>query len=192
MLVWSEKFETRIEVVDEQHKNLVALLDDLYESSKSGAFSVEHLNATLGQLLEYTNKHFKDEEQLMDDHQVDEKHVIIHKMEHQSFIYDLQRLSSYYLPNGDTTETVEKLVQVVTAWLTYHILGIDKAMAEQIKAIEKGMSPAKAYERYNKAEHDVVTTRLLLDAVLQMWKETNERCHALEQELASFQEKGSQ
>jgi hemerythrin len=184
MFEWSEKFETQIEIVDTQHKKLVSLLDKLCQALNTRTLTEELLNDVLQQLVQYAAQHFADEEQLMLETKVSEKHTILHKMEHHSFIYDIDRMRNYFSPDIDIFEIAEKLVQFIAAWLTYHILGIDKIMADQIKDIKLGMNPDTAYNLHRKGEYDIATTRLLFDAVLKMWKQSNDHSLRVEQQLA--------
>lgn len=92
MLVWSDKFETKINIVDTQHKKLVSLLNELYEKLESGEISDATLDNIMQQLLDYSSKHFIDEEMLMLEFKLDDRHRSVHRMEHQSFIYDLHHL----------------------------------------------------------------------------------------------------
>lgn len=184
MFPWSEKFETHIEIIDEQHKKLVAILDKLCVAVNSHELSQEELDAILKELVEYTIYHFTDEEKLMAEYKVSEKHVILHKMEHHSFTYDITRMCNYFSPDTSAMEIGEKLVQFITAWLTYHILGMDKLLADQIIDIKYNIDPEDSYQHHKKPEFDAATTRLLLDAVLKMWKESNEHSQRVEQQLA--------
>jgi hemerythrin len=186
MFEWSEKFETHIEIVDTQHKKLVALINQLCQGIETHSLSEDVINTIFMELVEYAEKHFSDEEQLMLEIQVSEKHTSLHKMEHHSFIYDIERMRNYFSPDTDIIESGERLLQFIIAWLTYHILGMDQMMAAQIHDIKQGISPDKSYELHKKGECDITTTRLLFNAVLKMWKQCNEHCHQLERELASL------
>jgi hemerythrin len=184
MFPWSEHFETHIEIIDTQHKRLVAILDKLCVAVNNHDLSQELLDQILKELVEYTIYHFTDEEKLMLENHVSEKHVLLHKMEHHSFTYDVERMCNYFSSETSALEIGENLVQFITAWLTYHILGMDKLMAFQIDDIKKGINPEGSYQNHKKAEFDSVTTRLLLDAVLKMWKASNDHSLRVEQQLA--------
>jgi hemerythrin-like metal-binding protein len=183
MLDWSEKFETQIKSIDVQHKNLVAILNELCTAVSERSLNQVILDSMLKRLSDYAINHFTDEELLMVSYQVSEKHVIIHKMEHNSFIYDIDRMCNYFAQEDNIIESGEKLVQFITAWLTYHMLGIDKVLVAQINDIKQGVNPEKAYQRHKNAKFDIITTRLLLEAVLKMWRESNRRNQWLEQQL---------
>ena len=186
MFPWSEHFETQIDIIDEQHKQLVAILDKLCISLDNHSVDLDVLDEILKELLDYTIYHFTDEEKLMVDNKVSAKYVALHKMEHHSFTYDIERMRNYFSMDNSVQELAENLVQFITAWLTYHILGVDKVLVAQIKDIQQGVDPETAYQRHKKAEFDVVTTRLLLDSVLKMWKSANEHSQRVEQQLAQL------
>lgn len=188
MFEWSETFETHIELIDTQHKKLVAILNELCVVINDNEFTAENFSEILKQLLDYAAYHFSDEEQLMKDEGVSEKHTLIHKMEHASFVYDIERMRDYYF-SPDTNETGEKLVEFITAWLTYHILGIDKVLVAQINDIKRGMNAEQAYQLHKNSEFDKETLQLLLNAVLKMWKHSNEHCQQLEEKLAQYSSK---
>jgi hemerythrin len=186
MFPWSEKFETHIDIIDEQHKKLVAILDQLCITVNNHEVTQDSLDKILKELVDYTVYHFTDEEKLMLEYKVNDKHISLHKMEHHSFTYDLARMCNYFSPETSAMEIGEKLVQFITAWLTYHILGMDKLLVEQITDIKSGISPTDSYQKHKKVEFDAATTRLLLDAVLKMWKESNEHAQRVEQQLAQL------
>jgi hemerythrin-like metal-binding protein len=190
MFPWSEKFETHVELIDTQHKKLVAILDALFAAINNRELTEDKLADLLDQLVDYTAYHFSDEEQLMETSGVSSQHVKIHKMEHHSFLYDIERMRSHFSPDAESVDDIgEKLAHFITAWLTYHILGIDKVLVAQMNEIKKGISPEKAYENHKIAEFDPTTTRILLDSVLQMWKHLNEHCQRIEQQLADLKER---
>ena len=185
MLAWSKPFETGIALVDSQHKRLFALLNTLADSFSTGTPSEAIVAKILQELRDYAQQHFTDEEALMTSQHLDSQHIAIHHMEHNSYIYHLGRLQLHTNADEDEVQTAEKLVRFITSWLVYHVLGIDQVMAAQIHAIEQGMTPQEAYSVHKTISRDVATTQLILDAVLELWRHTTERCRALEDELAS-------
>lgn len=186
MFIWSDKFETNIELVDSQHKNLVEILNLLFDRINKGNAGEELLDETLEQLMQYADKHFTDEELMMSETKIDERHKSIHRMEHKSFIYDVERMRTHFSPTESTYELLENLAEFITSWLTYHILGMDKIMAAQLNAINNGLSPEQAFDRHNTSTLDIKTTRLLLDSTMDMWQKCTDRCYKLESKLASL------
>jgi hemerythrin len=186
MLVWSERFETQIELVDTQHQRLCVLLNKLCDCFTVGTPSEEVVAQTLQELLDYSNQHFTDEEAMMKDHNMDAHYMALHHMEHNSFIYDLSRLQLHINVDEDEVQTAERLVRFITSWLVYHILGVDQLMAAQIRDIEQGMSPEQAYEANKTISRDIGTTQVILDAVLELWRGTAEHCRVLEAKLSAL------
>ena len=62
-------------------------------------------------------------------------------------------------------EPREVLLRFLVAWLGFHILGEDHAMAKQIGAIRAGTSPAAAYERLRENPDQDHSMRALIDAL---------------------------
>lgn len=188
MLVWSDKFATNIELVDFQHKKLFDLLNKLSDAFKQGNPSEIMINEILQELLDYADKHFVDEELLMLQSKLDIRHINIQRMEHRSFLYDIKNMSGHLCTEDDFKEVSEKLVCFITSWLTFHILGIDQAMAAQIAAIQNGATPEEAYDSLRTVKYDSAITHLMLDSVLDLWHISLERCHRLEDKLAALNE----
>ncbi|MDZ4141763.1 MAG: hemerythrin family protein [Methylotenera sp.] len=189
MLEWSERFETKIELVDKQHKHLCDLLNKLAHKFTTGVPSEAEVEQTLKELLDYANLHFTDEEEMMKAYHMDPHYLAIHQMEHHSFIYDLGRLQLHINPDENEVQTAERLVRFITSWLVYHILGVDQNMAAQIRAIDQGMSPEVAYQSCKNMKRDAATTQLILSAVLDLWRDTAEHVRVLEEKIIEFNSK---
>jgi len=186
MFVWSSCFETQLKIVDQQHRQLVKLLNDLYEHCRDGAASKRIIDRTLEQLLDYASFHFRDEEKLMARRGIDERHQSMHRMEHKSFVFEVERMRNHPSPDETVREMAEKLENFVTSWLTYHILGMDQLMAAQCKAIDDGTDPARAFEEHQVILFDAATTKRLMQSVLTMWRESTKTCYKLQDQLAAL------
>jgi hemerythrin len=186
MLAWSDRFATNIASIDAQHRRLFDLLNQFSDCFTKGGPREEAINYALSELVDYTNKHFKDEEDFMISNKIDPRHLATQRMEHNSFIYDVKNMSNGLFDEDGVMEQSEKLVRFITLWLTYHILGTDMDMAAQLRSIVGGLSPEKAYDLEHSKKRDNLTTRLMLDAVLGMWREAMEKNRKLEEELAAL------
>lgn len=189
MLAWSERFATQIELVDTQHKKLFDLLNTLSNSFQKDGPSEVLVDDALHQLVIYADKHFTEEEELMRDHHLDVRHVNLHRMEHHSFMYDVERLWTHLSTEEELMEVTEKLVSFITSWLTYHILGMDQIMAAQVFAIGEGMTPEQAHDARHTIQYDAVVTRMMLNSVLDLWHNSMARCHKLEDKVTLLQER---
>ncbi|MDR2598643.1 MAG: bacteriohemerythrin, partial [Oscillospiraceae bacterium] len=67
LYVWSDELATGNVMIDTQHKQLIKMVNDLMEACKSGHGRAK-LSSTMQFLIDYTIKHFADEEKLQHQH----------------------------------------------------------------------------------------------------------------------------
>ena len=113
---WSAKFETGIPKIDEQHKKLVSLINELYEAMLKGQ-GKESMGVVLNALAEYTQYHFSTEEAAFKKYGY--PNAAPHAIMHQAFIakvgdwIDKQK-------RGSLVISVEVL-EFLTTWIKNHI-----------------------------------------------------------------------
>lgn len=130
LITWREMFETGYIRVDNQHKHLVQLINDL--SKHIGSKNNEsQIRLVFLELFEYTVIHFSMEEMLMKE--FDYPDYMKHKDEHSQFIIQIKDFKEKYL-SGDAKVNV-KLLNYLKEWLLKHIMCTDKATFEVIKGI---------------------------------------------------------
>ncbi|HEX5803740.1 MAG TPA: bacteriohemerythrin [Azospira sp.] len=145
LMQWNEHFATGIEIIDEQHRWLIDLVNATapvlalnYERHQ------ERADDLLNQLLNYAGFHFKTEDKLMQGYRIDARHGQRHHESHARFAAEVGRMRAAY--TAGEAPTGASLLGFLANWLIYHILGEDQALARQIRAIDAGSSPADAYE----------------------------------------------
>lgn len=121
LFAWSDDLSVGIQEIDEQHKVLVGLLNELH-SAISGHRGSAECRGILDRLAEYTRVHFAVEESLM--RILDYPDHDNHKHEHELLIGQVVDLQQK-LDVGKTAISFE-LLHFLKAWLTKHILGSDK------------------------------------------------------------------
>ncbi len=124
LVKWSDGLSVGIQEIDEQHKVLVGLLNELNQAiheKKGNAIGIQ----ILGRLAEYTRIHFAVEESLMRifDYPGFEKH----KAEHQALVEQVIKLQGK-LKAGKASISFE-LMHFLKIWLTKHIIESDKQYA---------------------------------------------------------------
>ena len=135
---WDSSLETGYEKIDNQHKQLVAALNNLLEASRSGKGDKVVLG-TLDFLTGYTIKHFTDEEQLQVDYSYPDYHN--HKIIHDDFKKTVGELVNQVTKDGPTGKIIDEISGIIGAWLLNHIRGDDFRMAAFVKAADaKAMS----------------------------------------------------
>jgi len=123
---WSESHDVGFELMDAQHRGLVAHLNELADDLKAGR-DRDTILSTLRALVAYTEKHFAAEERLMDAHPgwpLDEQH----RAEHRKLMADLQSLT-LTIDVGSMTMTIRFLHE----WLVRHIDTTDKPLAAWLR-----------------------------------------------------------
>lgn len=185
MLQWSDSFETHIKPVDSQHKEIFNLLNKLSECLQTDKLNLSDITTALTNLNTYSIRHFAIEEAWMQKHDLDERHLKRHRMEHASFIYDVDKMGACSGTPDGMKEDLEKLVTFITNWWTFHILGVDRLMGAQIFFIKKGETPAEAYMQANKITYSSEETHLMLDSVIELWHSASARCRKLEKTVAN-------
>lgn len=141
---WSKPYLTGILNVDEQHKKLVDLINELGNELSQDSLSESTLNSILNSLADYAKYHFDDEEKLMLEKGIDERHFKKHKELHSKFIDFAGHL--FEKASAENHAQMESILDYLIHWLVYHILGTDKMMAQQLDKIDEGISSAEAYE----------------------------------------------
>lgn len=183
MFKWSDRFETGIALVDEQHQELFRILNRLYACIEEDQVDADVIDRHLTALGENWQKHFIEEQALMEEKGLSERHIKLHEMEHHAFAHDVQRLLGRRSTQEEPLLLAKQSASFIATWLSLHILGIDQSMARQIREIERGRDPEVAYKLHEDFSVDRKTTRAIVNALLEMWREAEDRCEDLRQEL---------
>ena len=124
---WKSDYSVNISSIDQQHKELLALLNQMYDGLTTQTES-GMLKTVLSDLLQHTDNHFKTEERLMLKYRYAGYEA--HKMEHQKLIIRVQDLQKEVVV-GKATASVEVLKSFAD-WLDHHILSEDKQYARHL------------------------------------------------------------
>ncbi len=131
---WSDEFSVGIQEIDEQHKVLIDLLNDLHDAITNRR-AADVTDNILKRLDDYVHIHFAVEESLMRIlHYPEYKQ---HKLKHDELIDQLTKLNKK-LEAGRASISFE-LMYFLKMWLTKHILEIDKRFGPYF--IQQGIKP---------------------------------------------------
>lgn len=119
---WSDRFSVGIEEMDQQHKKLIALIDNFYKEKHHNGKNSEALQKTIKELINYTKNHFVIEEKLMQQYKFPE--YDLHKFDHESLIDKIARLEKKNLTG--VSNITDDLAILLYDWLLIHILIEDK------------------------------------------------------------------
>ena len=147
--IWDNKFNTGVDVVDEQHRKLVDLINRL-GSISAHLTSTTELGEILTELANYTVYHFNTEEDLMKQYAVDAGHQDVHIKAHHHFIDQVTVAAKILMGSSDVNnQLVAPLLKYLTNWLVQHILGSDARMGKEILALQAGDSHDDAVRKAN-------------------------------------------
>jgi hemerythrin len=132
---WDSSLECGYELVDNQHKQLVAAVNSLMEASQSGQGDTAVMQ-TMDFLTGYTIKHFADEEKLQQKYNYPD--YLNHKRLHDEFKVTVKGLTERLIKEGPGPELVNVVSSAIAAWLLNHIKGDDFRMAAYVKAKDAG------------------------------------------------------
>lgn len=118
---WDNKYVIGINEVDEQHKRLVQLINELHEAMSEGRGKEETRNVLM-KLMDYSMYHFRTEEELMDRHGYNE--LVHHQTQHLSFVDKVKELTRRH-DEGEFMISIET-IEFLKEWLSSHILVSDK------------------------------------------------------------------
>ena len=129
---WAPRLATRVNEIDEQHKGLFEKINHLthaYNKKKNQKEITDLLNF----LEKYAIVHFDTEEQFMRNHNYPEteKHIALHL----EFIRNVLDLKSHLVNDGVNRELVKKTNEMVIDWWIDHIIKVDKALGDYLKAL---------------------------------------------------------
>ena len=119
-IVWEDILKLKVDFIDEEHKVLIFLMNKLYKEYKNGE-PQETVKTTFSALIEYSKKHFRDEEDYMAS--INYSDLDAHKGIHQRL---LDRLDTYSQEFDDSNGQIsDHVFEFLKLWVTSHIAGID-------------------------------------------------------------------
>lgn len=133
-IAWDNKFLLGIPVIDEQHKKLVALCNNLYEALMKNKVAgipawQTSLTDTLKECVDYVKTHFHAEEVIMQAaNYVD---YASHKKLHEDFIRKVLETSRDF--DKATFTTAFQFVRFLYEWILQHIAHEDKLYVKSVQ-----------------------------------------------------------
>jgi hemerythrin len=123
------KLMVNVPTIDEQHKVLVGIINDLHDAMASGKGRVV-INDVLLRLIDYTKMHFSTEEKLMTQYKYPGQAA--HEKQHIELTSQVGQLYTKVLA-GNISVTIETM-NFLKDWLSHHILETDKKLGEYLSA----------------------------------------------------------
>jgi hemerythrin-like metal-binding protein len=132
-ITWNDHYSVKVPEIDDQHKKLIALANQLYDAMRAGK-GRDVLGPVLTELVEYTAYHFESEERLMLQHAYPEHDE--HKELHDSMAEKARQLRDDFR-QGQESRAMDVML-FLSNWLNIHILEVDMRYAAFLS--DKGVS----------------------------------------------------
>ena len=130
MYEWKDEYVLGIEEIDQQHRRLIEIANQVLEIMKDQwrTDKYNQILEVLGELKEYTVYHFKSEEEYMT--KIGYKKRFSHAIEHSAFI---EKLNSVDLSEIDESQDkyLGELLGFITDWVVNHIMTTDRLYAQK-------------------------------------------------------------
>jgi hemerythrin len=120
-LDWTDELSVKNEIIDGQHKNLLDILNDLYEINQQEEY--DKLGRIFEEALNYTNYHFDQEEEILKKKNMEE--YLNQKAEHLKIREELNFYKTAISPEN-LKEISAELLLFMQRWLFNHIKVEDK------------------------------------------------------------------
>ena len=123
LIVWTSELSVNIPKIDEQHKQLISYLNELYSHMKVGK-GKEIIGQTLKKLVDYTKFHFHTEEDYFEEFNYSDKDS--HEKEHEDFIDKVSGVVNDFENGKLATSITIEVFQFLNQWVSNHIKKTDK------------------------------------------------------------------
>lgn len=125
-ILWSADLNTGIDVIDDQHKQLLDYINELGEALRTR--SHQAVGAVLDELVDYTMSHFAFEESLQEE--AGYPFAKPHKAVHDVFV---KRVAKYQERHNAGEDVAQQLHSMLSTWLIHHIKRDDMAYVTAVK-----------------------------------------------------------
>jgi len=130
LMDWSDSMSVGVKVLDDDHKKLVGLVNELHDGILGGQRK-EALAHVLDELVKYTKTHFGREEVLFE--KTKYPAAAEHKKHHDELLVKAGELQARY-KDGMTSMLSLETMSFLKSWLNHHISGEDKRYTSHFKA----------------------------------------------------------
>jgi hemerythrin len=131
---WDDRYSVGIPLIDDQHKKLIEMTNDLYNACLEGSEAASaHFREAARSTVDYVKYHFAAEEKILEN--VKYPGIAAHKKEHESFVMKvLEGVKDFeegkkFVPNV--------FVRYLRDWILAHIAVEDKKYADYILDLKR-------------------------------------------------------
>jgi hemerythrin-like metal-binding protein len=125
---WKDEYSVGIKSIDIEHQKLLGLINQFLTASRHET-STFYEQEALEKLIDYTQYHFKHEEDMMAEY--DYPGLEAHKKEHRDMVARVEELVEDYNLRGK--EALEDTADFLKHWLVSHIQVVDQRYSEYLR-----------------------------------------------------------
>ncbi|MDH5785811.1 MAG: bacteriohemerythrin [Chromatiales bacterium] len=127
---WESRFDTGISIIDQQHRRIVDMINDLHDASIHT--ETKTVDDILHRMRAYVSEHFQFEEELMfaADYEFTEAHIQLHRR-------FTERLNSMAQRHEAGESIIKELSAFLTKWVLHHIGHEDMDYVEDVSRVMK-------------------------------------------------------
>jgi hemerythrin len=130
LLTWTDKLSVGVAIIDDDHKRLVGMINELFDSMQAG-HGREALGRVLDGLVQYTKMHFAREESFFA--RTGYPAAVAHKQEHDALTRQVMEVQRKHAAGAQAALTLE-ILQFLKNWLVHHIQGSDQKYRAHLNA----------------------------------------------------------
>ena len=131
-VTWTDKLACGVKLIDDQHKALVDLINDMFNHATGNAMEEhDYFNKVIQETVSYVKNHFAAEEKIMQATKF--AGLADHKKEHEKFIRSVvEHIKDY---ESGKRYTLSTFTRVLKDWVLSHIALVDKQYFEYFRKI---------------------------------------------------------
>jgi hemerythrin-like metal-binding protein len=126
---WNERYSVKVSALDAHHKQLFAIIQELYIAMRAGRGKTV-AGDVLRRLIDYTIKHFAEEEKLMEKYGYPQ--LVQHQVEHKALVDKVVSFKRDFDAGG--ASITPELMTFLQKWLTEHIQEVDQGYSDFLNA----------------------------------------------------------
>jgi len=127
-ILWRHAYSVGIESIDEHHKKILGIINELYEYMQKGTGEDNYMGV-IRELRDYASYHFVHEEKLM--LEANFTGAAVHKANHEEYVRKVDTLAMSF------KEQPEDIMSFLKEWWSFHILRVDMQYKEPLAAKHK-------------------------------------------------------
>ncbi len=130
---WRDSYSTGVKKMDEQHEQLIGMINQLYSMIRGNSTQVE-INEIIDSCIDYAKNHLDDEENLLKEHKYPD--LADQLSSHELFTDTITQMRERQ--KDEPEEVTQEIYTYLRKWWIDHIVGEDKLYGPFLN--EKGVS----------------------------------------------------